>query len=726
MELSYYKSMEPFWGAWRIKRLIGEGSFGKVFEIEREDFGRTYQAAMKVITIPQSESEFKSTLSDGMDLKSATSYYISFVEEVVDEFAMMSGLKGNSNIVSYEDHTVIEHKDGVGWDILIRMELLTPLLELTSAGQFMERREVIKLGIDICKALEYCQKQNIIHRDIKPENIFVSAAGDYKLGDFGIARTVEKTTSGLSRKGTYTYMAPEVYKGEAYGVTVDIYSLGIVLYRLLNHNRPPFLPEFPAPITHSDRENSIAKRVGGNPIPLPAQAKDTLGEIVLKACAYLPEDRYRSPEEMRRDLESLDVIQSENPMADTNMLDEDVTVSIFGDTEKTESPQNDFRDEDKTQTQTQTQASQDKALPPEEQKSKKNRPLLIGGIGAAAIAVAGIAVFLGKSSGNVPVADEVHSDMAVAVDETDDMPADSGEKEDSIETETETESAEGDGKFADSEVRKELPYGLYAIQDTADILSDMQFEPNPNTIFNKELSVLPVWLELSSANQEFSDMFLSYSDGEEGHFYMDNQENQGKLFVDMVRIESFYEDREKAARFYEENIAGKMDKATFLLVDREGEEYRFPCYYTIMNGKLTIYNPVTDKNGELELISTEYDIFYENDMLQISRNGISANFIRSSTIESSSKDTCLDICQIDVPGYQWDEVVVYFMDGKLANDPVVEFLDENLVTISWKSKQEVDGSGNGNVVAETGEITFYYGSSEFNGNSIAFLLVNDI
>lgn len=305
MDISYYKKMEPFWGVWRIKRLIGEGSFGKVFEIEREDFGRVYKAALKAITIPQSESELRSVLADGMDRQSAGAYYRGFVEEVVDEFALMAELKGNSNIVSYEDHTVVEHKDGIGWDILIRMELLTPLLEYTSVEHPLERDEVVKLGIDLCRALEYCQRQNIIHRDIKPENIFVSGNGDFKLGDFGIARTVEKTMSGLSRKGTYTYMAPEVYKGEKYGPAVDIYSLGIVLYRLLNHNRTPFLPEYPAPITHSDRERAVVKRISGEKIPLPVDAQDKLGEIVLKACAHDPRDRYAAPDQMRMELEGL-------------------------------------------------------------------------------------------------------------------------------------------------------------------------------------------------------------------------------------------------------------------------------------------------------------------------------------------------------------------------------------------------------------------------------------
>lgn len=302
--MNYYKQYEPIFGSWHITRLIGEGSFGKVFEMERQDFGVTYKAALKAITVPASETELRDVMADGMDEESVRSYYSTFVQDLVKEFALMSRLKGNSNIVSYENHQVIEHKDGIGWDILIQMELLTPLNEYTRRNT-ITRQDVIRLGIDMCKALELCQKYNIIHRDVKPENMFISDNGDFKLGDFGIARTVEKTTSGLSKKGTYTYMAPEVYKGAPYGSTVDIYSLGIVLYRLLNENRTPFLPAYPAPITHSDRENALAKRFSGAPIPPPSHADGRLAEIVLKACAYDPKERYSVPLRMREDLEAI-------------------------------------------------------------------------------------------------------------------------------------------------------------------------------------------------------------------------------------------------------------------------------------------------------------------------------------------------------------------------------------------------------------------------------------
>ena len=323
MDISYYKKYEPIFGKWHIVRELGEGSFGKVFEIERRDFGGTYKAALKAITIPQSQSEVKDILASGMDEQSVTSYFRGFVEEMIAEFVLMSKLKGHSNIVSYEDHDVIQHAEGIGWDIFIRMELLTPLLDYTRKSD-LSRSDVIKLGIDICKALEVCRKNNIIHRDIKPQNIFISDLGDFKLGDFGIARTVEKTMGGLSKKGTYHYMAPEVFKSEPYGASVDIYSLGIVLYRFMNNNRLPFFPPFPSPIKFSDSDAALARRMKGETIPAPANADEALSQVILKACAYSPEDRYLSPSDMRRDLEalldgrSIDVSSSEK------------TVGVFG------------------------------------------------------------------------------------------------------------------------------------------------------------------------------------------------------------------------------------------------------------------------------------------------------------------------------------------------------------------------------------------------------------
>ena len=304
MEHEAYRPGAQVLGDWNIVSCLGAGSYGKVFEIERSEFGQTYRAALKVITVPQSSAEVRSVISEGMSVSQAEAYFHGIVEELMHEFSIMFKLKGTANIVSCEDLRVLEHPDGIGWDILIRMELLHPLLPYVYQHP-MARRDIIRLGIDICKALELCQRYNIIHRDIKPENIFISDNGDYKLGDFGIARTIERTTSGLSQKGTYSYMAPEVYAGREYGFSVDTYSLGLVLYRMLNKNRGPFLPQPPEAITFSSREQALARRMSSEPLPRPFYGEGRLGEIVLKACAFDPKDRYSSPQQLRQELEAI-------------------------------------------------------------------------------------------------------------------------------------------------------------------------------------------------------------------------------------------------------------------------------------------------------------------------------------------------------------------------------------------------------------------------------------
>ena len=292
------------YGDWSIVRELGKGSFGTVYEIEKWEFGYVYRAALKVIHIPQGTADVEQVRSLGMSESDITEYYQDIVEDCIREIVLMSQMQGHTNVVNYQAHEVRRQENGVGWDILIQMELLTPLNQYMAAHG-MTRKDVVTLGISVCKALERCQKLGIIHRDIKPANIFISNQGDFKLGDFGIARTAERTMSGMSRKGTYTYMAPEVYQGKAYNHSVDIYSLGLVLYRLLNNNREPFLPPYPQKIRYQDQEQAMIRRMRGDRLPPPGEERGKLAEIVLKACNFDPKDRYASPKEMREELEEL-------------------------------------------------------------------------------------------------------------------------------------------------------------------------------------------------------------------------------------------------------------------------------------------------------------------------------------------------------------------------------------------------------------------------------------
>lgn len=290
------------WPGWNVVRLIGRGSFGAVYEIQRDLLGEKEKAALKVISIPQSSSDIDEMYSDGYDAESITSTFQEHLKSIVAEYSLMRKLNGSSNVVNCDDVRYVQHEDGFGWDIYIKMELLTPLT--ASLPETVSEAQVVKIGRDLCQALVQCKQFDIVHRDIKPQNIFVSPLGDYKLGDFGIAKTVEKTSGG-TKIGTYKYMAPEVYNNQPYGAGADIYSLGLVLYWLLNERRMPFLPLPPEKLRAGLEEEARLRRFRGDPIPPPAHGSKQLQAIVLKACAYDPKDRFASAAEMLIALRSL-------------------------------------------------------------------------------------------------------------------------------------------------------------------------------------------------------------------------------------------------------------------------------------------------------------------------------------------------------------------------------------------------------------------------------------
>lgn len=292
------------WPEWELIEKIGEGSFGKVYKAKRTERGRSFYSAIKIISIPASKGELDSVRSEMNNEQSTREYFRNLVEDCIQEIYTMEHFCGNSHVVSFEDFKVVEYLDEIGWDISIRMEYLTSFMDYCT-GKELTEKEVIKLGCDLAMALIYCRKLNIIHRDVKPENIFVSRFGDFKLGDFGIAREQAHTMSNMSKKGTYSYMAPEIYKGEKYDSSIDIYSLGIVLYKLMNQNRLPFLSLDKQLITYRDKETALARRMAGEKMPVPVNASASFSHIILKACAYEPGKRYRKPEDMLRDLEKL-------------------------------------------------------------------------------------------------------------------------------------------------------------------------------------------------------------------------------------------------------------------------------------------------------------------------------------------------------------------------------------------------------------------------------------
>lgn len=301
---------------WEVVDVLGEGSFGKVYLIRKKLYNEELYSALKIISIPQSQSQIKAEQANGMTQEEIREYFKSIVEDWHKEILFLDSLKGITNVVNIEDYKIVESTDEIRWDIYIRMEYVTNFNDII-ANEAITDKEALKVGMDLCQALIYCQKRHILHRDIKPENIFRSSFGDYKLGDFGIARQVEKTNSSLSKKGTYLYMAPEVYNGKNYDARADIYSLGLVLYKLFNGNQIPFIDASTISVKFSEKESSIQKRISGEPLPTPAFASKGIADIILKACAFDPDNRYLTAADLFKDLTSeYGLIQDETVVFD--------------------------------------------------------------------------------------------------------------------------------------------------------------------------------------------------------------------------------------------------------------------------------------------------------------------------------------------------------------------------------------------------------------------------
>lgn len=291
------------WPEWEVVRKLGEGTFGGVYEIQRTlPDGRIEKSAMKRLMVPKDASEIEELYAQNYDNNSITAHYQNQMRDLVREYSLMQELGENPNVVHCYDLKAVQHQDGIGWDLFIRMELLTPLRKGLSAKY--DEETTIRLGQSLCSALIDCHQKNILHRDIKPENILMTENGRFKLGDFGVAKVSEKTATG-TLTGSYGYMAPEIANHQHYGTAADIYSLGLVMYWMMNERTLPFLPlgkQIPSAVQKQEATN---RRLSGETIPAPANGSPELKRIVLKACAFSPDERYHTARELYEDLSLL-------------------------------------------------------------------------------------------------------------------------------------------------------------------------------------------------------------------------------------------------------------------------------------------------------------------------------------------------------------------------------------------------------------------------------------
>ena len=271
---------------WKAVEIIGAGINSTVYRIRCA--GEKDQA-LKIVSNAGARQEIAELQQKG------ASFANEFKKGMILNWERETDILRTVNACPYTVQTyeqVIQPDESGVPEYYIRMELLDTLTDVIPA---MTVKDAVKMAIDICEAIDFCNQREIIHCDIKPANIFRDANGSFKLGDFSSALYTSETNR--PPRNTELFAAPETKDEGSFGKTIDLYSLGLVLFGLLNGQYPPFIEDISkeAPPSDEQIQHSIETRLHeARDVGKACQAPGDLNEILNIACSYYPNDRYQS------------------------------------------------------------------------------------------------------------------------------------------------------------------------------------------------------------------------------------------------------------------------------------------------------------------------------------------------------------------------------------------------------------------------------------------------
>ncbi len=266
-------------GKYKITSILGKGTMGIVYRALDPDINR--EVAVKTIRF---------------DLVSEEGDREEMMERFMRE-AQAAGKLTHPNIITIYD--VGREKEMT----YIVMQLIEghSLQKVISSGEKISTQELIQLMDQLCKALDYAHDNGIIHRDIKPANILLDKEGKPFIVDFGVARLETSTlTEAGTTLGTPSYMSPEQVMGKKVDRRSDIFSLGGILYELLTGKRAFQAQSITTVIYKIINEEPVALTEVKKGLPIGFE------QIVCKALAKDPKDRYQNCAELATDLHNFD------------------------------------------------------------------------------------------------------------------------------------------------------------------------------------------------------------------------------------------------------------------------------------------------------------------------------------------------------------------------------------------------------------------------------------
>ena len=241
---------------------------------------------VKTIAVPASQKQLDALLLTGAykDPAEATEYFREIAEGIVAEAEILKKLSSLEGFLPYDNWQMTPMGDNkLGYMIY----LLGPYRQ--SLEKYLRRNPMthlgsVNLGLDLCSALAICRRAGHIFIDLKPGNIYLTNEREYRIGDLGFANLNALKFNSLPSRYCSDYTAPELRDPLAtLNPTADIYALGMILYQIYNNGQLP----------------DVQKE-----LPAPANADYELAEIILKACAQNPRNRYQTPIEMGQALVS--------------------------------------------------------------------------------------------------------------------------------------------------------------------------------------------------------------------------------------------------------------------------------------------------------------------------------------------------------------------------------------------------------------------------------------
>ena len=253
-------------GRYEIVRVLGKGAMGVVYEGRDPNIDR--RVAIKTARRDVMEA---SGMADEMMTR--------FLRE-----ARAAGVLNHPNIITIYD---ADEEGGIAY---IAMEFLEggDLLDAIEKRRAFSTEEIAELGATICGALAAAHDQGIVHRDIKPANVILPEGKPLKLADFGIAHVSDSNlTQDGALIGTPHYMSPEQFMGQKVDGRSDLFSVGIILYEMLTGEKP-FTGEALSTVMHH-----VIKSAPTAPSELNFAIPDALSQVVLKALAKRPNERYQ-------------------------------------------------------------------------------------------------------------------------------------------------------------------------------------------------------------------------------------------------------------------------------------------------------------------------------------------------------------------------------------------------------------------------------------------------